>query len=145
MLSVAAVALLFAWLKALLYPGPPAAVIAPGPPAAVIAAPTFRFGTMPQNAKGRHAFAFKNDGGSPLRLVAARTSGSKYDIYILVNGKKVYPVEGAVMIPPGGSEDVFLEWETRRFQGRFYKGVKFLTNDPTRPWVDLIVEGTVTK
>jgi hypothetical protein len=134
-LLIGAAALLSTWLKM---------VLDPAPPVAAVIGPTFRFGTMPQNAKGLHAFPIRNDGGTPLRLQFSASTVDMYAVYTLVSGKRVYPVKGgAVTVNPKRTVNIFVEWETRQYNGQFRKGVTFLTNDPSRPEVMLIVEGTV--
>jgi hypothetical protein len=68
-----------------------------------------------------------------------------YGVYVSANGKKGFPVrDGALTVDPAGTMNIFIEWETRQNDGRFVKGARFTTNDPIRPEVNLIVEGTVT-
>jgi hypothetical protein len=133
-LSIGAIALLFACLKIFLYRATPVATI--------IGA-NFGFGTMPQNARGRHAFAIKNDGDAPLRLQLSEWTVPDPYVYTWVGRKKVFPKDGDVMVERKGEVSIFIEWETRQYNGEFCKRATFLTNDPGQPRVNLIVGGSI--
>ena len=137
MLAIAAAALLLAQFKAWHNASPPVATVVGS---------TFNFGTMPQRAKGRHTFTIRNDGPTPLRLQLCSTTTHMPGVYELVNGKRSSSLsKRAVMVVPGSNATICMEWETRDFEGSFSKGSTFFTNDPTKPYLALVVQGSVTK
>ena len=48
-----------------------------------------------------------------------------------------------IILPPGGSEDLTLELDTGRYDGRVEHTVRYVTNDPQRPRFDLQLNAIV--
>ena len=48
----------------------------------------------------------------------------------------------AIIVPPGGSTDLTLELDTRRYDGRLEHTVRYVTNDPRCPRIALHVSAT---
>jgi hypothetical protein len=96
---------------------------------------TYDFGTMPQNAEGKHTWMVKNEGEGPLEL-RMESSTCSCTIAKFKNGEKA-------VIKPGETEPIDLEFETRQNNGNYAKGAKIATNDPDKPLFDLQVKGLV--
>lgn len=101
-------------------------------PKIVVDAPTFEFGVMQRGSKMRHNFVIRNDGTAALRLVAGRPS-CKCTAFEVTSES----------IPAGGQAEIGLEWVAKSVPGPFRQTAPVNTNDPTRPVVELVIEGTV--
>jgi hypothetical protein len=100
----------------------------------------FAFGTVGVGAKGFHEFVIRNAGAAPLELTKGTTSCtctvSDFDeTEVGSTGKKV--------VPPGESTKLKVQWRGKGDGGPFRQQASVLTNDPSRPQVAFVVEGTV--
>ncbi|MGL4514135.1 MAG: DUF1573 domain-containing protein [Lacipirellulaceae bacterium] len=95
--------------------------------------PEFNFGTMQRGATETHEFVFKNTGDAPLSLKVGQTSC-----------KCTLGQVSSAPLAPGASVPVKLEWSAKVAAGEFRQTATILTNDPRKPRVDLMVNGTVT-
>jgi hypothetical protein len=101
---------------------------------------THEFGAMAQQDKGTHAWVIKNVGVADLELKLLSSTCS------CTIAKLRGPKGGeskTVVIPPGDSTTIDLEWETRTGPTDYHKSATIGTNDPTRPSFALHVKGKV--
>jgi hypothetical protein len=99
------------------------------------------FGTLGLGAKGRHVFTIRNVGAGPLTLTRGASSCSCTigDI----GGENGTAPDARRVVPPGGSAAVTVQWTGKGPGGPFRQQVTILTDDPRRPEIPLVVEGTV--
>lgn len=95
------------------------------------------FGTVGTGAKGSHAFAVRNAGSGPLSLKRGATSCT-CTIAGFEGG-----TDDRIVLPPGAVTQVRLEWQGKGPGGPFRQQATILTDDPRRPEVVFVVEGTV--
>jgi hypothetical protein len=100
----------------------------------------FTFGTVAVGGKGSHEFVIRNAGEAPLELTKGATSCSctVSDFEESEGGSA-----NAKVIPPGGSTVLKVQWRGKGDGGAFRQQASVLTNDPRRPRVAFVVEGTV--
>ena len=110
-------------------------------PRAEIDETTHAFGTVGAGAKGRHVFTIRNGGAGPLTLTRGASSCS-CTIGDLGGADGTGPDAKAV-VPPGAAVPVTVQWTGKGGGGPFRQQVTILTDDPRRPEIPLIVEGTV--
>ncbi|MFM7108973.1 MAG: DUF1573 domain-containing protein [Planctomycetaceae bacterium] len=110
-------------------------------PRAEIEETTHAFGTVGTGAKGRHAFTIRNGGVGPLTLTRGASSCS-CTIGDLGGADGDGPDAKAV-VPPGSAAPVTVQWTGKGGGGPFRQQVTILTDDPRRPEIALVVEGTV--
>lgn len=103
---------------------------------------TFRFGTMPQRASGRHAWQLTNTGRAPLKVFARCWTVGQ--LRGLVNGRDGFVNGGAVTIAPGGKAQIVQEWETRDVVGAFRQYAEIGTDDPKTPSLIFDIIGDVS-
>ncbi|MEO0531683.1 MAG: DUF1573 domain-containing protein [Planctomycetota bacterium] len=103
-------------------------------PSADVDSETYNFGTMQRGSTESHEFVFTNGGNAPLTLEVGRTS-CKCTLGDVANRP----------IPPGESSPVRLEWVAKSQPGSFRQVATVLTNDPSKPTIELTVEGIVTE
>jgi hypothetical protein len=100
------------------------------------------FGTLPAGERGMHPFTVSNVGEAPLRLSRGATSCT-----CTIAGFAAQPGEAAdaesTLVPPGASTQVTLAWEGKGPGGPFRQQATILTDDPRRPEIIFVVEGTV--
>lgn len=96
---------------------------------------THRFGVMGQQSSGEHEWTVTNTGEGDL-LLSKGPSTCSCTIANLESDK-------GTTLKPGASTKVKLTWETRTNDGKFEKSASVLTNDPSRPKIDFVIEGTV--
>jgi hypothetical protein len=94
----------------------------------------FDFGTMEHSSTMRHDFTFTNVGDGPLKL----TQGEKTCKCTAVEMSRAH-------LRPGDSSIVTLEWKAENEPGPLRVVATILTDDPTRPAIDLTIEGQVTQ
>jgi hypothetical protein len=115
---------------------------APTGPAPTVDAPEtrFAFGSVGVGAKGSHDFVIRNTGDAPLELTKGATSCTctVSDFEESEGGSK-----DAKMVPPGGSTKLNVQWRGKGNGGPFRQQASVLTNDPKRPQIAFVVEGTV--
>ncbi|MCA9265782.1 MAG: DUF1573 domain-containing protein [Planctomycetales bacterium] len=92
----------------------------------------FDFGAMDPDSKSSHAFRIRNMGDAPLTLSDAGTS-CKCTV-------SSFPREP---IAPGGYAEVVLEWKSTEDEREFAQSANFKTNDPSRPNLELTIQGQV--
>ncbi len=107
----------------------------PQPLLAIDADPLHQFGTMSQQSKDTHEWVVTNDGEGDLILTGTQPSCS----CTVVDPK---PDED-ILLKPGESHTVKVEWETRQYTGEFRKTAQILTNDPRRPAIEFVIEGRI--
>jgi hypothetical protein len=107
---------------------------------------THHFGTVGSGAKGRHAFLIRNTGSAPLTLTTGATSCS-CTVSDLGTGDAPGSGDAAAAprktIPPGGETTVGIQWTGKGPGGPFRQQATVLTNDPRRPEIAFVIEGTV--
>ncbi|MFM9059403.1 MAG: DUF1573 domain-containing protein [Planctomycetaceae bacterium] len=120
----------------------------PGGPRADAAAPRAEidetlhaFGTIGTGAKGRHVFTIRNAGAGPLTLTRGASSCS-CTIGDLGGAGGTEP-DATVVVAPGADAPVTVQWTGKGSGGSFRQQVTILTDDPRRPEIALVVEGTV--
>jgi hypothetical protein len=107
---------------------------------------THLFGVMAQRTPGSHPWLVKNTGKGVLELRGSSTSCScttsdLFEEVKEVDGKKKIGRE--IKINPGESKKISLSWNTKTFNDHYRQFVKVATNDPLRPEIELVVEGTI--
>jgi len=121
---------------------PGAATRAGGPAGAVEVGETrYAFGTVGTGGSGTHDFVISNAGSGPLTLRRGATSCTcTISDFEVADGEE--PAAEKV-VPPGGSTKVTLQWKGKGPGGPFRQQATILTDDPRRPEVVFVVEGTV--
>lgn len=105
------------------------------PKAVVEGERVFEFGTMAQQAVGKHSWVVKNAGEGVLELWMISSTCS-CTLAKFKNGERAY-------VKPGETTEITLEWETRVNNGDYEKGADIGTNDPDLPKFPLHVHGQV--
>jgi Protein of unknown function (DUF1573) len=120
----------------------PAPVTSSGPaPKVLVSEPlTHEFGMMPQLTTGTHAWEFKNLGDAELELWF-ESSTCSCTVAKLKTGDG--EEKKKLVVPPGKSTKIDLEWQTKEFHDDYSKGAVIGTNDPSCPTVSINVHGTV--
>ena len=100
----------------------------------------FAFGTVGVGAKGFHEFVIRNTGAAPLELTKGATSCTctVSDFEEKEGGSK-----DAKVVQPGESTKLKVQWRGKGDGGPFRQQASVLTNDPARPQIAFVVEGTV--
>jgi hypothetical protein len=98
------------------------------------------FGTIGTGATGRHVFTIRNTGGGALTLTRGASSCS---CTIGELGGAGAAPDARLVVPPGESAPVTVQWTGKGGGGPFRQQVTILTDDPRRPQIALVVEGTV--
>jgi hypothetical protein len=100
------------------------------------------FGVVGIGAEGSHAFTIRNRGAAPLVLSRGATSCtctvSDFDV-----GDGGTDATGRKTVAPGGETTVNVTWRGKGPGGPFRQQATILTNDPRRPEIAFVVEGTV--
>jgi hypothetical protein len=99
----------------------------------VVDAPAHDFGTVEQGELVQHRFALSNDGAEELRIDAIDAPCGC-----------TAAVASTLTLPPGGTADLNVTFDTTRFVGRKKKTVSISTSDPEAPVVDVMLSGKVT-
>jgi len=110
-------------------------------PVAEVPETRHEFGTIGSGAEGAHEFVVRNTGAAALVLTRGATSCSctVSDFESSEGGD-----EGARKeVPPGGSTRVRLKWRGKGSGGPFRQQATVFTNDPRRPEIAFVIEGTV--
>jgi len=99
------------------------------------------FGTVGSGAEGTHEFVINNTGSAPLVLTRGATSCSctVSDFETSEGGNEQARKE----LAPGGSTRVRLKWRGKGSGGPFRQQATIFTNDPRRPEIAFVIEGTV--
>jgi hypothetical protein len=116
------------------------------------------FGTIGVGSTGSHAFVIRNVGTGPLRLTRGASSCTCTIAGFAADGTAGAESPGASsgggeagdrddtpekIVAPGESTRIVLEWKGRGADGPFRQQATILTNDPRRPEVIFVVEGTL--
>jgi len=119
----------------------PAATQPTGPvPTVDVPETQFAFGTVGVGATGFHEFVIRNTGEAVLELTRGATSCTctVSDFEQSEGGSS-----NAKVVPPGGSTKLKVQWRGKGDGGPFRQQAGVMTNDPRRPQVAFVVEGTV--
>jgi hypothetical protein len=113
-----------------------------GAPGAVeVTETTHAFGTVGTGGSGTHDFVIRNAGTGPLTLRRGATSCTcTISDFEAAEGEEPAAEK---LVPPGGSTKVTLQWKGKGPGGPFRQQATILTDDPRRPEVVFVVEGTV--
>jgi len=120
----------------------PAVVVTTGPqPKVEVPEPlVYEFGTMPQLSTGQHTWEFKNRGQANLELwFLSSTCSCTVAKLKSENGEE----QKKLIVKPGESTTIDLEWQTKTFHDEYSKGATIGTNDPYKPSVSINVHGKV--
>lgn len=104
------------------------------------------FGTVGSGSKGNHAFVIRNSGAAPLVLTRGATSCT---CTVSDLGATDAPTNGDAeaapkkTVPPGGETTVSIQWTGKGSGGPFRQQATVITNDPRRPEIAFVIEGTV--
>ncbi|MFM1902948.1 MAG: hypothetical protein RLZZ440_848 [Planctomycetota bacterium] len=132
-------ATLIPWQVGDLVPG--TGPVAADAPRVEVAETTYAFGTVGTGETGSHRFEVRNAGGGPLTLRKGSSSCS-----CTVSDFDAESTEGEEprrVVPPGESSLVTVQWKGKPPGGPFRQQVTVLTDDPRRPEIVFVVEGTV--
>jgi hypothetical protein len=99
------------------------------------------FGTLGTGGTGSHEFTVKNTGAGPLTLRKGETSCTctVSDFDAAEGGSP----GGTKVVQPGGETNIRVQWKGRGAGGPFRQQATILTDDPRRPELVFVVEGTV--
>jgi len=114
----------------------------PSGPSPIVEVPEtqFAFGTVGVDAKGSHEFLIRNMGDAPLELTRGATSCTcTVSDFEQAEGGSNH----AKVVPPGGTTKLKVEWRGKGDGGPFRQQASVSTNDPRRPQIVFVVEGTV--
>lgn len=102
---------------------------------------THLFGTIGTGTTGSHRFEIRNTGGRALALTRGTSSCSctVSDFETTEGGTP----DASKVVPPGERTFVTVKWQGKPPGGPFHQKVTVLTDDPRRPEVVFVVEGTV--
>jgi len=107
---------------------------------------THSFGTIGAGAEGEHLFTIRNAGTAPLVLSRGATSCT-CTVSGFEPGDSAHDGEAASAektVPPGAATSIRVTWRGKGPGGPFRQQATILTNDPRRPEIAFVVEGTVT-
>ena len=115
--------------------------VSPDAPRAEVVETRHVFGTIGTGSSGSHRFAIRNTGGGPLTLTRGSTSCTctVSDFESAEGGSP----DAKKVVPPGEETFVTVEWKGKPPGGPFRQQATILTDDPRRPEVVFVVEGTV--
>jgi len=110
-------------------------------PRADVPETTHAFGTIGAGQEGAHEFVIRNAGAAPLSITKGATSCScTVSDFDTADGA----ADGAVkVVEPGGETRVRLKWRGKGSGGPFRQQATVFTNDPRRPEIAFVIEGTV--
>jgi hypothetical protein len=115
--------------------------VSPNAPRAEVPKTEHAFGTIDTGSSGSHRFVIRNTGGGPLTLTRGSTSCSctVSDFESADGGSP----DARKVVPPGAETLVTVQWTGKPPGGPFRQQATILTDDPRRPEVVFVVEGTV--
>ncbi|MFM7245035.1 MAG: DUF1573 domain-containing protein [Planctomycetaceae bacterium] len=99
------------------------------------------FGTLGTGGSGLHEFLVRNTGDAPLTLRKGETSCTctVSDFDAAEGGTP----DGTKVVPPGGETKIQVRWKGKPPGGPFRQQATILADDPRRPELVFVVEGTV--
>ena len=99
------------------------------------------FGTVDTGGTGAHEFVVRNSGDAPLTLRRGATSCSctVSDFDVADGGAP----DAQKIVPPGGTTNIRVQWKGKGAGGPFRQQATILTDDPRRPELVFVIEGTV--
>lgn len=115
-------------------------------PQADVPETTHHFGSVGSGEKGQHTFVIRNRGAAPLVLTRGATSCT------CTVSDLGPPTEGGTdtseavaekTVPPGGETTISIQWTGKGSGGPFRQQATVVTNDPRRPEIAFVIEGTV--
>ena len=116
-------------------------------PRADVPATHHSFGTVGSGEKGRHTFTVRNTGDGPLVLSRGSTSCTcTVSDFGPTAGESAGDAQppSTKTVAPGESTTVSIQWTGKGTGGPFRQQATVLTNDPRRPEIAFVIEGTVT-
>jgi len=121
---------------------PAASVPVGGPlPTVDVPEPIHHFGTVGKGATGEHEFLIRNTGLAPLEVTKGATSCTcTVSEFEESEGGSAAATKS---IAPGASAKLKVQWRGKGDGGPFRQQATIRTNDPRRPEIALVVEGTV--
>ena len=110
-------------------------------PQADVSETAHAFGTIGAGQEGSHEFVIRNAGAGPLTITKGATSCScTVSDFDTSDGA----ADGArKVVEPGGETKVRLKWRGKGSGGPFRQQATVFTNDPRRPEIAFVIEGTV--
>ena len=96
--------------------------------------PVHDFGSVVQGKKVDHVFKFRNTGDAPLNVVRVRTSCGCTAANVTTK-----------TLPPGGSSELKVTFDSSTFGGAISKLIYLETNDPQKPVANLTLKGNVAE
>ena len=122
----------------------PAKPDGPAPVADVLEDPVYDFGKLPQQYVGHHSWTFKNSGAGPLELRGASTTCSctTADLFKDATPGGAGKDGKTVILKPGETFPVEVTFRTKTFD-HFHQSISVVSNDPSRPSINLAIEGEV--
>lgn len=99
------------------------------------------FGSVPLGDGGAHDFVIRNAGDEPLELTKGATSCTCTisDFEASEGGSP----DAVKRVPPGATTRVKVQWKGKGSGGPFRQQATIFTNDPARPEIVFVVEGTL--
>jgi len=109
-------------------------------PVAEVTETTFAFGQIAVGASGEHEFTIRNNGPVPLELTKGSTSCTctVSDFEESEGGSADKKI-----VLPGTSTKLKVKWRGKGDGGPYRQSASIITNDPHRPQIAFVVEGTV--
>ncbi len=104
---------------------------------------THHFGSVGSGEKGQHAFVIRNRGTAPLVLTRGATSCTCTVSDLGPSNDGGDETAAEKIVAPGGETTVSIQWTGKGAGGPFRQQATVLTNDPRRPEIAFVIEGTV--
>jgi hypothetical protein len=104
---------------------------------------THHFGSVGSGEKGQHAFVIRNRGTAPLVLTRGATSCTCTVSDLGASNDGGDETAAEKIVAPGGETTVSIQWTGKGAGGPFRQQATVLTNDPRRPEIAFVIEGTV--
>ena len=115
--------------------------VPPDAPRAEVPETEHTFGTIGTGSGGSYRFAIRNTGGGPLTLTRGSTSCS-CTVSEFESAEGGSP-DAKKLVPPDEETFVTVQWKGKPPGGPFRQQATILTDDPRRPEVVFVVQGTV--
>jgi hypothetical protein len=108
----------------------------PRPKAVIEGELTWEFGEMGQQETGRRTWKLSNEGDADLQVWKGTSTCMCTVAKLSKDGDKL-------ILKPGESTDIEIEFQTNQTVGDFHKGANIETNDPENPTFPLFVHGKI--